>query len=138
MQGQQAVMGWTLVRVVFGMLLCLLHGLPKVTGDMGRFAEGVGSLGFPMPTFFAWCAALTELVGGPLIALGLFTRPAAALATFTMIVAVYRHHADPLTVMEKPFLFLTVFLAMVIAGAGPWSLDARMRRRGLFGPTPLR
>ncbi len=129
MQERSAVVGWTLVRVTFGVMLSLAHGLPKATGDMGRFAGSVASLGFPFPTFFAWCATLSELVGGLLIAVGLLTRPAAALAGFTMLVATMRHRPDPFSMMEKPLLFLAVFVAIMVAGAGPWSLDARLRRK---------
>jgi putative oxidoreductase len=130
MQGQGGALSWTLVRVTFGLLLSLAHGIPKALGDMGPFIARVGSLGFPFPTFFAWCATLTEMVGGVLIALGLFTRPAAAFAAFTMLVASFRHRGEPFAAMEKSLLFLTVFVALLIAGAGPWSLDARLRRKG--------
>ncbi len=124
-----AVLGWTVVRVVFGLLLALLHGLPKVTGGMGRFADGVAALGFPHPIFFAWCAALAELVGGLLVALGLFTRPAAAFAACTMGVALYRHRVDPFARMELALLYLSVLLAILLTGPGPLSLDAKVRRR---------
>ncbi|HZI12400.1 MAG TPA: DoxX family protein [Myxococcus sp.] len=123
------VRGWTLVRVVFGLTLALGHGLSKVTGDMSRFAEGVANLGFPFPLFFAWCASLAELLGGLLVAVGLFTRPAAAFAGFTMLVALFRHRADPFGRMELALLYLTVMVAVALVGAGPWSLDARLRRR---------
>lgn len=129
MQGQSAALGWTLVRVTFGLMLSLAHGLPKATGDMGPFVERVAKLGFPFPTFFAWCATLTELLGGLLIALGLFSRPAAAFAAFTMVVATFRHRPDPFSAMEKPLLFLTVFVAVILVGGGPWSLDAKLRRK---------
>jgi putative oxidoreductase len=129
MQGQRGVAAWTLVRLVFGLSLALGHGLPKVTGNMAGFAEGVAKLGFPAPTFFAWCAALSELVGGLLVAVGLFTRPAALMAAFTLAVAVYRHRVDPFGTLEKALVFLTVFLAVVLAGPGPWSLDAKVRRK---------
>jgi putative oxidoreductase len=129
MLGQWQALGWTLVRVVFGLSLALAHGLVKVTSGMEGFTRTVASLGFPFPSFFAWCAALTELVGGLLIAVGLLTRPAAGLAAFTMLVALYRHRADPFATAEKALLFLTVFVALAIAGAGPWSLDARLRRK---------
>ncbi|WNG38696.1 DoxX family protein [Archangium violaceum] len=124
-----ATLGWTVVRVVFGVSLAILHGLPKVTGGMGRFADGVAALGFPYPIFFAWCAALAELVGGLLIALGLFTRPAAALAAFTMVVALYRHRADPFARMELALLYFSVLFAAMFIGAGPYSLDAKVRHR---------
>jgi putative oxidoreductase len=123
------VRGWTLVRVVFGLTLALGHGLSKVTGDMSRFAEGVANLGFPFPLFFAWCASLAEFLGGLLVAVGLFTRPAAAFAGFTMLVALFRHRADPFGRMELALLYLTVMVAVALVGAGPWSLDARLRRR---------
>ncbi|QRK08096.1 DoxX family protein [Archangium violaceum] len=129
MGSRGATLGWTVVRVVFGLTLALLHGLPKVTGGMGRFAEGVAALGFPYPTFFAWCAALAELLGGLLLALGLFTRPAAAFATFTMVVALYRHRADPFARMELALLYFSVLFAAMLIGAGPYSLDSKVRHR---------
>jgi putative oxidoreductase len=126
--------GWTLVRAVFGLTLALGHGAGKVFGGrMDRFAQGVGELGFPAPTFFAWCASLAEFVGGLLVAVGLFTRPAAALAGFTMLVALYRHRADPFGHMEMALLYLTVMLAVVLVGSGPFGLDARMRLEGPLG-----
>lgn len=128
MVGKSAV-GLTLIRVVFGLSLALGHGLPKLTGDMSKFATGVAQLGFPFPTFFAWCATLAELVGGLLVAVGLFTRPAAAMAGFTMVVALYRHRADPFGRMELALLYLAVLAAIALIGAGPWSLDAKVRRR---------
>ncbi|NTX12165.1 DoxX family protein [Myxococcus llanfairpwllgwyngyllgogerychwyrndrobwllllantysiliogogogochensis] len=128
MVGRMAL-GWTLVRAVFGLALGLGHGLPKVTGDMSRFAAGVAELGFPFPLFFAWCASLAELVGGVLVAVGLFTRPAAAMAGFTMLVALFRHRADPFGRMELALLYLTVMVAVALIGGGPWSLDSRVRRK---------
>ncbi|MCP3169475.1 DoxX family protein [Myxococcus qinghaiensis] len=128
MVGRMAL-GWTLIRVVFGIVLALGHGFAKVTGDMSKFAAGVAELGFPFPLFFAWCASLAELVGGVLVAVGLFTRPAALFAGFTMLVALFRHRADPFGRMELALLYLTVMVAVALIGGGPWSLDARVRRK---------
>jgi putative oxidoreductase len=69
-------LAWTMVRVVFGLSIAFFHGYAKVFGGkMGEFAKGVAALGFPAPTFFAWCASLSELVGGVLVAIGVFARP---------------------------------------------------------------
>ncbi|MCY1046003.1 DoxX family protein [Corallococcus sp. bb12-1] len=128
MTGRGAV-GWTLVRVVFGLTLAFGHGLGKVTGDISGFAEGVAKIGFPAPMFFAWCAALAEFLGGIAVALGLLTRPAALFAGFTMLVALFRHRADPFGKMEMSILFLTVMVAALLIGGGPFSLDALLRRK---------
>lgn len=131
MQGRRGEVGWLVVRVVFGLTLALGHGLPKVMGGkMEAFAQGVGELGFPFPLFFAWCAALAELAGGLCVALGLFTRLAATLAAFTMVVALFRHHADPFARMELALLYFTVMATAVVVGGGAISLDSRLRRRG--------
>ena len=124
-----STLGWTLVRVVFGLSLAFAHGLPKVMGDMHRFAQGVEALGFPYPLYFAWAAALSELVGGLLVALGLFTRLGAFFVACTMGVALYQHRMDAFGRMELAVLYLAVFLAAVFIGGGPLSVDAKMRRR---------
>jgi len=131
MQSRQTVLGWTVVRVSFGVSLAVLHGLPKVMDGVERHTTTVAALGFPFPALFAWLSALGELVGGLLIAAGLFTRPAALIAIANLAVAVYRHQSqgDPFARMELALLFMAVFVAMAVAGAGPWSLDAKVRHR---------
>lgn len=129
MQGQRAVLGWTVVRITFGLAMALAHGLPKVMDGMVKHTAGVAALGFPFPSFFAWASALTELVGGLLIAVGLYTRPAALLLVSNMAVALYRHREDPFSSTEKALLFFAVFVATLAIGSGPWSLDAKVRHR---------
>ena len=70
-----------------------------------------------------------ELVCGFLIAIGLFTRPAAFLASGAMAVAYWTVHAKmnlfPVNNMgDAAILYCFVFLYLVFAGAGPLSLDA--------------
>ncbi len=95
-------------------------------------------LGFPAgrtPEMFSmsWNAGVIELVAGALLALGLFTRPAAFIASGTMAVAYFLAHA-PQSFFPSvnggagAILFCFVFLYLVFTGPGPWSLDALRAR----------
>jgi len=101
------------------------HGYQKIFGgNMSKFAGGVEDMGFPLPVVFAWAAALSELVGGALVAIGLFTRVAAALAATTMFVAAFlRHATDDFETREKAISYLAIMLALACLGAGKWSID---------------
>lgn len=118
-------LSWLLIRLTAGILFSLNHGAVKVfgPGKMEGFIQTTASLGFPFPKFFAWTGALTELIGGALFAVGLLTRPVAALAGFMMLVALYRHSADPLPRMELALVYLSIFVAGVLLGGGRYSLD---------------
>ncbi len=79
-------------------------------------------------------AALLELVGGPLLLLGLFTRPVAFILSGEMAVAYFHGHAPQgfwpvLNGGHPAVLFCFVWLYISAAGAGPWSLDALRRRQ---------
>src|SRR4029453_9502804 len=69
-------LGLLFLRLVAGISLATAHGLGKLPPSEG-FIKGVGERGFPAPVIFSWGAALSEALGGSLVALGLFTRPAA-------------------------------------------------------------
>lgn len=127
--------GWALLRIAMGGFF-LTHGYAKVFGKKAdgtdaivSFYDAVASLGFPYPEFFAWAAALSELVGGALIVLGLWTRPASIFCALTMAVAVYHHRADGFGGMEKALMFLVVFFVLALGGSGPLSFDDAIRAR---------
>jgi len=78
-------------------------------------------------------AAVLELVGGALLLVGLFTRPVAFVVAGEMAFAYFIGHAPhgfwPVVNQGTPaILFCFVWLYLSAAGAGPWSLDARLRR----------
>lgn len=124
-----------LVRVGAGAML-FPHGVYKLMGGVSGFAGALASRGWPAPTLLAWGATLSELVGGALIVVGLFTRPAAAAAAVTMLVAWSTSHLGDLpkigrqggAAFEYPFLLMMCALAIAIAGPGRFSLDARIGR----------
>ncbi len=118
----------SILRIVSG-LLFLAHGTQKfLSFPTGDYA-GSG-WAFAQPGAYA---GIVELVAGALIAMGLFTRPAAFLASGTMAFAYFLGHASqgfwPVNNGgDAAILYCFVFLYLVFAGAGPISLDARVRR----------
>ncbi len=81
-----------------------------------------------------WIASWLGIVGGPLIGMGLFTRPTAFVLSGLMAVAYYLVHAPvayfPIVNRGEPAVLLCfVFLYMSAAGAGPYSVDALLSRR---------
>jgi putative oxidoreductase len=108
------------------------HGYQKIFGGhMDGFAGAVKDMGFPLPVVFAWAAAVSELAGGALVAVGLFTRPAAVFGAITMFVAAFLAHAtDPFAKRELALLYLVILLALACCGAGKWSLDAVLPKGG--------
>jgi putative oxidoreductase len=121
--------GLLVLRLFTGLSLAFAHGLGKLPPSAG-FVETVGEMGFPVPVFFAWCAALAEFGGGLCLALGLLTRPAAFFVAFTMAVAAFvRQAGDPFTDKEKALLFLVIALALLLTGSGRYGLDRFIRPR---------
>ncbi len=106
------------------------HGYQKVFGgDMSGFAHVVEKIGFPLPVVFAWAAALSELVGGALVLVGLFTRVAAVFAASTMFVAAFIAQAtEPFEKRELALVYLVAMIALSCLGAGKWSVDGVARK----------
>jgi putative oxidoreductase len=112
-----------IARIVIG-LLFLEHGSAKL-------------LGFPTPPSPApavmsllWTQGVIELVGGLLLAIGLFTRPVAFVLAGDMAVAYFMAHAPknffPLLNGGDPaILYCFIFLLFFVAGSGRWSVDNR-------------
>jgi putative oxidoreductase len=112
-------------RIVAG-LIFLEHGTQKFLGFPAGERAGSG-LALDNPGAYA---GLIEIVTGILITSGLFTRPAAFLASGTMAVAYWLAHApqNPFPVNnggDAAILYCFFFLYLVFVGPGPWSLDAR-------------
>jgi putative oxidoreductase len=119
----------SILRIVSG-LLFLAHGTQKFLSFPGGERAGFGWT-FSHPGAYA---GIIELVAGALIALGLFTRPAAFLASGTMAAAYFIGHAPqdfwPVNNMgDAAILYCFAFFYFVFAGAGPLSLDAKLGRQ---------
>lgn len=118
----------SLLRIIAA-LLFMEHGLMKLFAFPGP-QPGVPD---PLPVILV-AAAWIEVVGGGLIALGLFTRAAAFLCSGQMAVAYFMAHGSQgfwpaLNGGEAAILYCFIFLYLVFAGGGTWSLDALVRKK---------
>ncbi len=117
---------WAIFRVVVGVMM-IHNGLDKL-GNIESFAEAyVSYIGLPFPIFFSYVAAFTELIGAPLVAIGLFTRPAALGLFSTMLVAMYHHilvAGLSIAYLELSAIYAACFLFFLVNGAGLFSTDA--------------
>ncbi len=124
--GVATQLAWTAFRLIISVMM-IHNGLDKLE-DIEGFAEAyVEVIGLPFPIFFSYVAALTELVGAPLLALGLFARPAAFGLFSTMCVAMYHHIL--VAGLSIPYLELSAvyaggFLFFAVNGPGIYSIDA--------------
>ncbi len=118
--------GILLLRLGFGLGIAT-HGYAKLFGGgLPGFADSVSQLGLPgNPELLAKLAAWSEFGGGLLIVAGLLTRGAALMILGTMAVAFFVAHAgDPFGKKELAFTYLVMSLALMLTGAGRFSLDA--------------
>jgi putative oxidoreductase len=117
----------SVLRIVTGLMI-IQHGMGKI----------VGFPAFPAyanvtPLSLLGAAGFIELIGGALLILGLLTRPAAFILSGEMAVAYFMVHAPksfyPLInggTLAIMYCFACLYLST--AGAGPWSVDAAMKR----------
>lgn len=117
---------WAILRAVVGIMM--IHNGTDKLANIESFAEAyVAYIGLPFPVFFSYVAAFTELIGAPLLILGLFTRPAALGLFFTMCVAMYHHvlvAGLSIPYLELSAIYAACFLFFTINGAGLFSSDA--------------
>jgi putative oxidoreductase len=116
----------SVLRIVAA-LIFLVHGSQKL---LGFPASDFSPAAFSLP----WIAGVLELFGGALLVAGLFTRPVAFVLSGLMAFAYWIAHAPQsfypaLNGGDAAILFSFVFLYLVFAGPGPWSLDAVLRGR---------
>jgi putative oxidoreductase len=115
-----APMTYALFRIVFG-LLFFMFGTQKLLGWFGGQAV-------PLMSRFG-AAGVIETVCGLLIMVGLFTRPAAFLASGEMAAAYFIAHVpqSPLPIVnmgERAAMFCFAFLHMAARGGGMCSVDS--------------
>src|SRR5215831_6379612 len=118
----------SILRIVAALLL-LEHGTQKLFG----YPPGQPYTGFPNFSLLG-SPGMIEVVGGLLVLIGLFTRPAAFILSGEMAVGYFRAHFPRSFFPINYFGEITVmlcfyFLFLSAAGAGVWSLDYLLKQK---------
>jgi putative oxidoreductase len=129
-------LSYPLIRVTAGGML-LVHGAIKLTTTtVAAFAaSSLERRGIEPALPLAYVVWFIETVGAICIMLGLFTRPFAAAAVIEFIVIVFVAHwpqgfwfSRPGGGWEYPALWGLMFVAILLRGGGPYSLDRKIGR----------
>jgi putative oxidoreductase len=131
--------GWAplVVRIPLGIIF-VAHGAQKLFGWFGGYglsgtAQYMDSIGLTPGVVLASLAGGAEFFGGLALLLGLLVRPASVALAFTMLVAIFSVHISKGLFLsnggfEYGLALLAVTVALVISGAGRFSLDRALAR----------
>jgi putative oxidoreductase len=117
----------SILRIVAA-LIFMAHGTQKLLGFPASPNPAPAMMTLP------WIAGMLEIIGGALLTLGLFTRPVAFILSGQMAVAYWMAHA-PRSFFpvqnggDAAILYCFIFLYLVAAGGGLWSLDNLRRQK---------
>lgn len=109
--------------------LMLTHGLPKLfmllSGDPIQFPPVMGM----SPEISLSLTVFAEVFCSLLILAGLATRLAVVPLIITMLVAVlFIHAADPFAKQEPALQYILVYMVLLFAGSGKYSVDYLLQR----------
>ena len=115
--------GAVILRVVAGLII-FKYGLEIFSADkMKGYFDWLTDLNFPAPEAMVYIGKICELVGGFLMALGLFTRLAAIPLLVTMSVIGFVMGEPEFLAADGSILLLLIFLHFLFVGPGKLSLD---------------
>lgn len=117
------------VRVFIGFAM-LSHGFPKLQMLLeGGNVEFFNFLGMG-PKISLGLTVFAEFACSILLILGLFSRIALGFLIFTMIIAAFVvHGADPFEKREMSLIYLSIYLLLMVFGAGKISVDHMIEKR---------
>lgn len=109
-------------------IILIRHGWPKLFGPnpgLKGFAGWLGSMGFPLPIFWALIVAVLEVFGGVALALGFLTQWVALFVAiqFAVIMLAVKMK-QKFSEKEFDLIIFAAALALVILGSGSISIDS--------------
>lgn len=125
----------------------LAHGLAKWSKGPAAFASLLHAIGVPAPQLMAWVTIATEILGGIAILLGAFVSLVNIPSIVLLAVAVFTVHLpygfSSIKIIsfsygraqfgppgyECDLLYIACFLALILSGPSPWSVDAYRLRK---------
>ena len=122
------------MRLTLGAIMTV-HGYRKVFGNLHNVAHMVSGMG--LPAWLGYVSAFTEFLGGLLLLVGFFARPAAFAVCINLCVAIWKVHlhnglmgSPDRPGYEFPLAAATLAFGLIFLGAGPISLDHVLRGGG--------
>ncbi|MGH9554259.1 MAG: DoxX family protein [Terriglobales bacterium] len=116
--------GIFLLRVVLGGIV-LAYCIARITGGMPAFTAMVTSLG--LPRWIAPVASWVEVVAAAMLVIGLKARLAAAVILLYMLLGIRLHFHGGLAAYDAYLSHAVMALTLIFFGAGPWSVDNKVR-----------
>jgi len=119
--------GKLLLRLAVGVLI-LLHGIAKLRFGLGDVATSLARAG--IPALIGYLVYIGEVIGPALMIVGLWTRPAALVVAFNMLVALLIGHPRELfqmtdhggLLLEVQWLYFAGALTVALIGAGRFAV----------------
>jgi putative oxidoreductase len=123
------------------------HGWAKLSRGPEGFARLLEQIGTPLPEVTAWVSTFTEILGGLAILAGAFVAVVSIPLIVMMLVAMFTVHLrygfsaintigltanGPLfgpPGIEVNLLYIAGLMALILEGAGPFSIDRLLARR---------
>lgn len=128
------------LRLMVGLMMLIGHGIPKLlnfsTYQKTFYVPDIFPLSLMSHAVSLSACIAGEVVASVLIIVGLATRPAAFVFGFSMVVAAFGVHgaapwfqsATPGATKELALMYLIPAIAIILSGAGSYSLDATLYR----------
>ena len=117
-------LGLAILRAALA-LIFIYHGYPKLVRVDPMIRQFFIQHGFP--GYFVGLAGILECVGGGLLLMGLFTRPAALLLAAEMLIAIWKvklvHGVFTVNEYQFELALAAACLALATVGAGNLSVD---------------